>query len=668
MRRPLPALTGVVVAGVVVAIATAVSAALTFGSAHVQQPRDWLLVVATIAPSMLLAVALVRHATGAHVANALGLLAASVSLVAAVEAWGESAHSAHPWPAAGGVAAVAAGAWVWNLTGLVALCLVFPSGRLPGRFWRRLPWSLAALGVVTDAVLATEPSNYGTAPRSIPGHAPELWPSGLQHVLVFTVFVCLLCGLAACVACPAVRYRRGDDVTRTQLRWLLLGAGSVPVLLAAGWVAILLSAPTVAAVTPFFLGLTVGVPAVVTVAVIRYDLFDIDRLLSSSVAAVVTAVVTAATFTVVVTVSARVVSAAISFHLVAATLVSAVLMLPTFRYIEPAVGSVLDRDRSLVSGRIEEFVSQVRDGGVEPEGVEALLRELLEDPGMRILVTTPGHPDDGWRDLSGAQEPTSEPDGVPLLSGGSVVGMLLLSRRSARRDRRARYAVAVARLPIEMSRLRMELQRAVTDLRASRARLVEASAAERKRLERDLHDGAQQQIIAIGMRLRSVQASLPNGSNERTDLDRAVEALRGVVTELRTLAHGLRPSRLDDGLSVALRDLASIHPQAIDLDLADVDVSDAVGETIFYVVSESLANAAKHAPESRVLVELSAPGDRVAVTVRDDGPGGAQPGFGIASLQDRVAAVEGSLVLVSPLGMGTRLHAEMPTHPATGRT
>ncbi len=639
----------------------AVSGALTFGSAHVQPPADWFMMVLATAPSMLLALVLARHPRGRAVANALGLLAASVSTVAAVEAWGASARSARPWPAAAFMAAVAAGVWVWNLTGFVALCLVFPDGWPPGAAWRRLPPFLTFVGVATNAFLAVDPSNYGDGPRAIPGRPPELWPPLVQNLLVGLCLVSVLAGLASCVACLVSRYRRGDDVTRIQLRWLLLGVGAVPVLLAGAWVAILLSVPTTVAVSPFFLALTLGVPAVVTVAVVRYDLFDIDRLLSSSVSAVLTAVVTAVIFTVVVVASTRIVSATSSSYLVAATLVAAMLLLPTYRLLEPVVGRVLDRDRTFVSGRIGSFLAEVRDGRAEPEAVEPLLRALLDDPGLRIVLTTPGHPEEGWRDLTGALEASPDSEGVPLLSRGAVVGRLQLSRRSARRDRRARSAVTQAWLPIEMSRLRMELRRAVVDLRASRSRLAEASLAERRRLERDLHDVAQQHLVSVGMRLRSTQARLPVESQESADLDWAVAALTQVVADLRGLAHGLRPGRLDDGLAMALRELASTCTQPVELNLSDVDVSDVVAETLYYVVSEGLANASKHAPGAPVAVELTNRDGSIVVTVHDQGLGGAGQGFGLSSLRDRVAAVDGTVLLSSPPGAGTCLRVDIPT-------
>lgn len=235
---------------------------------------------------------------------------------------------------------------------------------------------------------------------------------------------------------------------------------------------------------------------------------------------------------------------------------------------------------------------------------------------------------------------------------------MLLSRTSARRVRRAREAVTLARLPIEVSRLRLELRQAVEELRSSRERLAQAGAEER-RLERDLHDGAQQQIVAVGMRARSAQLLLESGSAAFGELDRAVESLEQVVAELRTLAHGVRPRRLDDGLPTALRSLASESGLAVDLEVEDVHVSEVVANTLYYVVSESLVNTLKHAHAQKVQVSVVRRDGHVVADVVDDAIGGACDGFGITSLRDRVSAVGGTFRLESPDGRGTRVHVEI---------
>ena len=218
-----------------------------------------------------------------------------------------------------------------------------------------------------------------------------------------------------------------------------------------------------------------------------------------------------------------------------------------------------------------------------------------------------------------------------------------------------------ARLPIEVSRLRLELRGALDDARASRTRLAVAGERERHRLERDLHDGAQQRLVAVGMQLRTVQPGL-NGE-AHAELDRAVDMLEETVKELRRLAHGVRPARLDDGLATALRSLTHDSAVPVELSMSDAvtaDISDLAASTIYFVVAEALANTHKHARADRVYLSVEQAGHVLRACIRDDGIGGAVDGFGLLSLRDRVAAAGGTLTITSPPGSGTEIRAELP--------
>ena len=215
-----------------------------------------------------------------------------------------------------------------------------------------------------------------------------------------------------------------------------------------------------------------------------------------------------------------------------------------------------------------------------------------------------------------------------------------------------------AGLPIEVSRLRLELTAALDDVRASRARLLQATAEERRRLERDLHDGAQQQIVAVGMRLRSLQRRFDPGSTEHRELDIGVEALEATVVELRRLARGIRPSGLDDGLHAALNALVAGSPVPVALSVADVQTSDVVATTVYFVVAEAYANALKHAGADAVIIKVAEDAATLRVEVSDDGVGGATAD--LAAVRDRVASVGGTVSVHSPPGLGTRIRVEIP--------
>jgi signal transduction histidine kinase len=229
---------------------------------------------------------------------------------------------------------------------------------------------------------------------------------------------------------------------------------------------------------------------------------------------------------------------------------------------------------------------------------------------------------------------------------------------STRRLRRAREAAFQARLPIEVSRLRLHLRQALHQVRASRARLVAAAAEERRRLERDLHDGAQQQIVSVGMRLRSTQRRLDTDGAAYAELDAAVEVLEATIAELRRLAHGIRPERLDDGLPAALGVLVADAPVPVELRVSPVPVDDTIATTAYFVIAESYTNALKHARAGRIAISVAEEGTSLRIEVADDGIGGADGG--LSSVRDRVASVGGDVRVVSPPGAGTRVVVEIP--------
>ena len=212
-------------------------------------------------------------------------------------------------------------------------------------------------------------------------------------------------------------------------------------------------------------------------------------------------------------------------------------------------------------------------------------------------------------------------------------------------------------------------QRAIdAELRRSRARIVEATDAERRRLERDLHDGAQQRLVALSLSLRLLRARLED--REEPD-DRAIAAadeaaaeLKLAIRELRELARGIHPAILTEaGLAAAIGALAdrSVIP-AVVIDQPDRRLPPAVEATAYFVVSEALANAAKHAAATRIGISATCTDDTLRVEVSDDGVGGADRGrgSGIDGLHDRVAALGGTLTVDSPPGQGTLVVAEIP--------
>ncbi|HET7046339.1 MAG TPA: PAS domain S-box protein [Gaiellaceae bacterium] len=224
-------------------------------------------------------------------------------------------------------------------------------------------------------------------------------------------------------------------------------------------------------------------------------------------------------------------------------------------------------------------------------------------------------------------------------------------------DRLAEFAELVA--------LAIASAEARTQLRASRARIVQAGDAERRRLERNLHDGAQQRLVTLSLALRLAQARLESDpAAAKTLLAGASDELQQALEELRELARGLHPAVLADrGLGPALEAAAARAPFRVDLAaVPGKRLPPAIEAAVYYVASEALTNAAKHAGAAEVTVRVGVEDGCVRVEIADDGRGGAEldSGTGLRGLGDRVEALGGSLELESPAGHGTRLRAAIP--------
>jgi signal transduction histidine kinase len=209
------------------------------------------------------------------------------------------------------------------------------------------------------------------------------------------------------------------------------------------------------------------------------------------------------------------------------------------------------------------------------------------------------------------------------------------------------------------------------EIRASRARIVAAGDEARRRLERNLHDGAQQRLVALSLALRLAQSKLTTDPEAATTvLDSAREELSAALDELRELARGIHPAVLTDrGLPAALEALASRSPIPVEIEAPEEELPRPVEAAAYYVVAEALANVAKYAGASGATVRICREDGRALVEVGDDGVGGADPaaGTGLRGLSDRVEALGGTLRVDSPEGGGTRVSVEIPLEPAVSQ-
>jgi signal transduction histidine kinase len=227
-----------------------------------------------------------------------------------------------------------------------------------------------------------------------------------------------------------------------------------------------------------------------------------------------------------------------------------------------------------------------------------------------------------------------------------------------------RAAGAATALMLENQRLDAELRARLVELRASRARLVEAADGERRRIERDLHDGAQSRLVALAVNMRLARMRVSDGTDTAVLLDGSIDELGQSLKELRDLARGIHPAVLSErGLEPAVRALAARAPVPVDIVGDGAGRLPAAVETAaYFVVSEALTNVSKYAQARRATVRVERAAGQLVVEVSDDGVGGADAtdGSGLRGLADRVAALSGTLEVTSPPGRGTRLRAQLP--------
>lgn len=310
---------------------------------------------------------------------------------------------------------------------------------------------------------------------------------------------------------------------------------------------------------------------------------------------------------------------------------------------------------------IGDLVLELRAG---PSNLPASLSRALRDPSLRLAYWLPQF--ESWADKDGRPvDLPSDSRRVTPIEPGSQHSAVLIHDPALQDEPELLAAVsAAAAIAMQTGRLEAELRASVEELRGSRERVIEAGQEERKRLERDLHDGAQQRLVALSLSLGVLQAKLGADVDTTAQLVQARHEIAVSLAELRTVARGLHPAVLSaHGLPVALESLIACAPVPVRLFVAvEGRVAEAVEVATYYVVSESLTNIGRHARATSATVDVSRVGDRVVVEVVDDGVGGAdaERGTGLRGLADRVEALGGRLQVWTPEGSGTRVRAQLP--------
>jgi PAS domain S-box-containing protein len=295
----------------------------------------------------------------------------------------------------------------------------------------------------------------------------------------------------------------------------------------------------------------------------------------------------------------------------------------------------------------------------------------VEEEGMAGMILATGRPSrrDDYSAMPGELAEAAREDlivstvGVPIGVEGSIWGFMVAAAKPGRpipidtEARLARFTELVA-TAVSNATTRAELI-------ASRARIVAAGDEARRRIERNLHDGTQQRLVAIGLDVQTVRESMPSEMQDaQSGLERVRDELEAVLEDVRELSHGLHPALLSRaGLEPSLRALARKSPIPVELNVSvSKRPSESTETAVYYVISEALANSAKHARASQISVVLTASGSEIRAVIEDDGSGGAEAsaGSGLVGLIDRIEALGGRFALDSPPGHGTRISVEMP--------
>jgi signal transduction histidine kinase len=300
-----------------------------------------------------------------------------------------------------------------------------------------------------------------------------------------------------------------------------------------------------------------------------------------------------------------------------------------------------------------------------PEQLREGLARAIHDPSLEIAYFLK---DGRWVDVEGRDVelpvPSSGRSATLVRRAGDPVAALVHDSSVADEGGLVEAVAAAAGLALENERLHAELRARLEDLAESRARIVETGDAERRRLERDLHDGAQQRFVAVAVRLESARRLVAASPGAEHALDVARTELREAIDELRGLAHGIHPWALSRrGLGAALRALARRSAIPVDLDVDSMPrVPSSVEAAAYFIAAEAVANATKHSQGTHISISAQVEEDVLRVFVADDGIGGADDkrGTGIQGIRDRAEAAGGRLLLSSPAGGPTVIEVRLP--------
>jgi signal transduction histidine kinase len=583
--------------------------------------------------------------------------------------------------------------WLWapaiGLTGTF-LIVFFPDGRLPSSRWKPLAW-LSGIAIALPSITEVlSPGSFGNL-----GFPDVRNPLGIEAlvpfltVLQFSVVLIPLCIVASAVS-AIQRFRRSHGVERLQMKWLAAaGAGAALAYLLLFWAVAIPFAPqetlpTWAVVLQDVAAFSfVLIPIAIGFAVLKYRLYDIDVVINKAlVYGAMAAFITAAYVAVVVGIGRAIGSTRNLALSIAATALVAVAFQPVRQRVQRFANRLVYGKRATPYEVLSEFSGGMAQTVATEEVLPNMVRIVAEGTGAAraevwLRLGTDLVLEASWPQANG------QPNAVVPIAAGDDLAAVPDADASVRVRHQGELlgVIAVKKSPGEtvtpadeklledlasQAGLVLRNVRLIEELKTSRQRLVTAQDEERRRLERDLHDGAQQRLVAISLALRMARglADPKKDGPLGERLDQTSDELGRALNELREFARGIHPAILTErGLVPALQSLAerSTVPATVEATL-DGRLPASVEATAYFVVSEALANVAKYSRATAVTIRAGVEDGELTVEVADDGIGGADPsrGSGLRGLQDRVAAVEGALDVQSPPGQGTRLTVRIP--------
>ena len=571
-------------------------------------------------------------------------------------AWGTLYHP-DSLPFARTAAVYADGGFLIWIVLLGLIVLVTPTGSAPAPRWRVVGWASLAGGLAYYLAIPFRSTPLDSAPfAGMTGPYADSAITPFATPMAFAGLLLAHFALLGAVASFLVRIVHAEDEERRQLRWLLIPAIPFPFMVVGAWFAAHSDNTTL--LLFFGLGYVVIIPVCAGLAIEKQRLYDIDRLVSRTVAYTLLSALIVLSYLVVV-VSAGIIGGRAVAESIPAAVAATIAAVAAGGFARRRLQDIIDRRFNRRAFTALAIVHQYVREPDEARTIEDVLREASGDSALRVAYWVESSA--AW--VTEAGEAAPEPDGrafvVPVRGGGR--GAAIVFDPAQCEPAFIAGLASAARPELENARLRAAIQLQLVEVRESRSRIVSAQLEERKRIERDLHDGSQQRLLALALNLRATELAGDSAAALRA-LPGAVDELQATVRELRDLANGLYPSALEGGgLAAALQQLAARAPIPIRLAVTEQRLPPPVESSAWFIACEALTNVVKHARATAVSLAAALEGGSLVLSIDDDGVGGADShGHGLRGIADRAEAAGGRLTISERPTGGTSIRAVLP--------